>query len=181
MSRVLITGMSGTGKSAVIDELVTRGFRAIDADEGWSESGPEGDWIWIETRIQRLLSDEPSDDLFLSGCASNQGKFYPQFSHIILLSAPVDLIMQRLADRTNNTFGDSPTNACVCFRTFPQSNHYYGRHPAARSTRAFPSMRSSRRCCVSPGWQAPALLTELLRFVALESRFPAINRRSRWR
>jgi dephospho-CoA kinase len=104
MRRVLITGMSGTGKSAVIDELVARGFRAIDADEGWSENGSEGDWIWIETRIQRLLSDEP-DDLFLSGCASNQGKFYPQFSHIILLSAPVDLIMQRLADRTNNTFG----------------------------------------------------------------------------
>jgi dephospho-CoA kinase len=105
MRRVLIAGMSGTGKSAVIDELVTRGFRAIDADEGWSENGPEGDWIWIEARIHRLLSDEPSDDLFLSGCASNQGKFYPQFSHIILLSAPVDLIMQRLAARTNNTFG----------------------------------------------------------------------------
>ena len=108
MRRVLLTGMSGTGKSTVIDELVARGFLAIDADEGWSESGPEGDWVWIEDRIQRLLSDKPSDDLFLSGCASNQGKFYPQFSHIILLSAPVDLIMQRLADRRNNTFGKLP-------------------------------------------------------------------------
>jgi hypothetical protein len=53
MRRVLLTGMSGTGKSTVIDELVARGFRAIDADEGWSQSGPEGDWVWIEDRIQR--------------------------------------------------------------------------------------------------------------------------------
>ncbi len=36
--RVLITGMSGTGKSAVIQALAERGYRSVDADEaGWSE------------------------------------------------------------------------------------------------------------------------------------------------
>lgn len=108
MKRVLVTGMSGTGKSAVINDLATRGFRAIDADEGWSESGPEGDWIWFEDRILPLLSDDVSSVLFLGGCASNQGKFYPQFTHIVLLTAPVDLIMQRLTQRTSNTYGKMP-------------------------------------------------------------------------
>jgi dephospho-CoA kinase len=30
MKRVLITGMSGTGKSAVVEELAARGYRALD-------------------------------------------------------------------------------------------------------------------------------------------------------
>lgn len=38
MTRVLITGMSGTGKSTVIAELAARGYHVVDADEeGCSE------------------------------------------------------------------------------------------------------------------------------------------------
>ena len=88
MKRVLLTGMSGTGKSAVIGELAARGYNAVDADDGYSVSGPDGDWVWREDRIQSLLSSDAGNVLFLSGCATNQGKFYPQFDHIILLSAP---------------------------------------------------------------------------------------------
>ena len=33
MKRVLITGMSGTGKSTVIAELAARGYKAVDVDE----------------------------------------------------------------------------------------------------------------------------------------------------
>lgn len=32
LKRVLITGMSGTGKSTVIRELALRGYKAIDTD-----------------------------------------------------------------------------------------------------------------------------------------------------
>jgi dephospho-CoA kinase len=32
MKRVLLTGMSGTGKSSIIDRLVALGYRAVDLD-----------------------------------------------------------------------------------------------------------------------------------------------------
>jgi hypothetical protein len=85
MLRVLITGMSGTGKSTLIRELAALGYKAIDADDdGWSElrfvEGPPGtpqerEWVWVEERIDALLSTEDADVLFLSGCAVNQVKF----------------------------------------------------------------------------------------------------------
>ena len=55
MKRVLLTGMSGTGKSTVIRELAARGYKAVNGDDGWSEEGPDGDWVWREDRVQRLL------------------------------------------------------------------------------------------------------------------------------
>jgi dephospho-CoA kinase len=100
--------MSGTGKSTLIGELAARGYKAVDTDDGWSERGPDGDWVWREDRIQRLLSLEDADVLFLSGCATNQVKFYPQFDHIILLSAPAGVILDRLATRTSNSYGKDP-------------------------------------------------------------------------
>jgi shikimate kinase len=115
---VLLTGMSGTGKSTVIRELAARGYRAVDTDEGgWSRlvavggdelTGPGGgqDWVWREDRIDALLSTQ--DTLFVSGCAPNQVRFYPRFDHIILLTAPAAVLAERLATRTTNTFGRRP-------------------------------------------------------------------------
>jgi shikimate kinase len=115
--------MSGTGKSTVIRELGRRGYKAVDADcdefSEWVEvSGDVGasdspvesgrDWVWREDRIQDLLSTEDADVLFLSGCAQNMGKFLSQFDHVVLLSAPPDVIVERLAVRTNNPYGKHP-------------------------------------------------------------------------
>src|SRR5579859_950264 len=121
MKRVLITGMSGTGKSTLICALAARGYKAVDTDtDEWSEwvngadeldlSGTtsEPDWVWREDRIQLLMSTEDADVLFVSGCKSNQGKFYAQFDHIVLLSAPVRVLMERLATRTTNPYGKHP-------------------------------------------------------------------------
>ncbi len=38
----------------------------------------------------------------------NQGKFYAQFDHIVLLTAPAHTIVERLATRTTNPYGKRP-------------------------------------------------------------------------
>jgi dephospho-CoA kinase len=109
MKRVLLTGMSATGKSTLIKELASRGYKTVDMDDaGWSKHAPDGEWVWREDRVQRLLTTEDADALFVAGCASNQGRFYARFDHIILLSAPSDVIVERLASRTTNLFGKKP-------------------------------------------------------------------------
>ena len=123
MKRILITGISGTGKSTVIGTLAARGYQAIDADcDAFSEwvavsddAGTPGtpveadrDWVWRTDRMQALLSTEDADLLFVSGCAPNMGQFLPQFDHVILLSAPASVIVERLATRTNNAYGQRP-------------------------------------------------------------------------
>jgi len=103
--------MSGTGKSTLIRALAARGYAAVDTDsDEWSEwvvDPDDGapDWIWREDRIRHLLETEQGDALFVAGCKSNQGKFYPRFDHVVLLSAPTPLLLSRLATRTTNPYG----------------------------------------------------------------------------
>ncbi len=126
MKRILLTGMSATGKSTVTSALAARGYKAVDADSDefseWvavtNDSASAGtpveadrDWMWREDRIQALLATEDSDLLFVSGCAANMGRFLPQFDHVVLLSAPADVIIKRLAARTTNPYGKRPDEA----------------------------------------------------------------------
>jgi dephospho-CoA kinase len=108
VKRVLLTGMSGTGKSSIVRELVARGYRAVDTDDGWCETTPDGHQQWQVEAIQRLLDTDTADMLFVAGCEENQVNFYDQFDQILLLSAPVEVLRQRLASRTDNPFGKAP-------------------------------------------------------------------------
>jgi broad-specificity NMP kinase len=105
--RVLITGMSGTGKSSAIAALAALGYKAVDTDDGWCEPQPDGRQQWREDAIQALLDAEDTDVLFVAGCEENQVKFHSQFDHIILLSAPAEGLAHRLSTRTTNPFGKS--------------------------------------------------------------------------
>ena len=117
MKRVLITGMSGTGKSAVIEELAMRGYEGHDLDDPeWSEwvdahpadtlTPAEGkDWVWREDRVRALLSKPADGTVFVSGCAQNMATFFPLIDTVILLSAPVATIMERLEARTSGGYG----------------------------------------------------------------------------
>lgn len=75
--RILLTGMSGTGKSSVIGELAALGYKAIDADEGWCEPLPDSRQRWREDAIAGLLDTEDAEVLFIAGCEENQARFHP--------------------------------------------------------------------------------------------------------
>jgi shikimate kinase len=102
---VLVTGMSGSGKSTVLIELRRRGHRVIDTDDpGWiieteTEGGPEP--AWDLDRIQTLIDGHRTGWLFIAGCVANQRMIYDRFDAVVLLSAPVDVILDRVAVRAN--------------------------------------------------------------------------------
>ena len=108
MKRVLLTGMSGTGKSSVTQALAARGYRAVDTDDGWCEPLPDGRQRWREDAIEQLLAVEDAEVLFVAGCEENQVRFQPRFDVIILLSVPAEILAQRLASRTGNPYGQTP-------------------------------------------------------------------------
>jgi broad-specificity NMP kinase len=107
MRRVLVTGMSGTGKSTALVALAKRGFQVIETDEApWSEwSETDGGYVWREDLIAELLSRDGGPTLYVSGTVSNQGRFYPRFDAVVLLSAPLDVLLRRLETRTTNDYG----------------------------------------------------------------------------
>ncbi|MDQ0375934.1 AAA family ATPase [Cellulomonas humilata] len=103
MSRVLVTGMSGAGKSTLLDELSRRGHRTVDTDhDGWVTAAG----VWDEPRMTRLLATE--NEVVISGTVENQGHFYDRFEHVILLTAPLDVLLARVATRTTNPYGSTP-------------------------------------------------------------------------
>lgn len=116
MAKILITGMSGTGKSTALLELGHRGHRVVDTDsDDWCEwvtlrdqNGQiEHDWIWREDRMRDLLADHTTGMLYVAGCKSNQGKFYDQFDAVVLLSAPTEVLFERITARDTNDYGKS--------------------------------------------------------------------------
>jgi shikimate kinase len=105
--RVLVCGMSGTGKSTVGAELVARGHRAVDVDHGYVVPTADGRQLWDEPRIEALLH-EPADPIFVLGCEENAVRFFSRFDAIVLLSAPLEVLEHRLATRDTNRFGKDP-------------------------------------------------------------------------
>jgi len=103
MARVLVTGMSGAGKTTVLEELRRRGHTTVDTDyDGWEL--PNG--MWDEQRMDRLLASHR--DVVVSGTVENQGRFYDRFEHVVLLSAPLHVLVERVSTRTNNLYGTTP-------------------------------------------------------------------------
>ncbi len=77
-------------------------------EPGWSYFDADGNQLWDELRLQKAFDAAGDTPLFISGCEENQVRFYPQFTDIFLLSAPAEVISERLRIRTNNPFGKQP-------------------------------------------------------------------------
>src|SRR5690349_6967330 len=99
--------MSGTGKSSALAELARVGHRVVDTDDpGWIvERGAEP--LWDLGRVGALLDRRRAGRLFVAGCVANQRALYDRFDAVVLLSAPLDVILERVGDRAN-PFGSTP-------------------------------------------------------------------------
>ncbi|MCA0970807.1 AAA family ATPase [Halobacillus litoralis] len=109
MSIIFITGLSGVGKSSVLKRLERDGYAVVDTDYGYTtiETDGSAERVLDEEKINELLERHQGTDLFLSGCYSNQGKFYKHFDHVVLLKAELNIMMDRLDRRTSNHYGKS--------------------------------------------------------------------------
>ena len=106
-----MTGMSCAGKTTVLAVLGGRGLATIDTDyDDWVL--PDG--TWDEPRMDQLLADHR--DIVVSGTVSNQGSFYDRFEHVVLLSAPVQVLLGRVGTRTNNPYGREPEQRAEIIR-----------------------------------------------------------------
>src|ERR1700743_1583589 len=94
--------MSGTGKSTLLHVLAGRGHLTVGSDyDGWSLGDGAGD----ATRMSGLLDREP--DVVVAGTVDNQGDFYDRFDHIVLLSAPLGVLIERVSSRTTTPYGQT--------------------------------------------------------------------------
>ena len=110
MTAVLVTGMSGPGSrrrwpssragaTAWSTRTTATGRKKFRIPRRGSER------LWREDRIRALLAEPADGALFISGTVANQGRFYPLFDAIVLLSVPEDVLLDRVASRSTNDFG----------------------------------------------------------------------------
>lgn len=112
MAVILVTGMSGAGKSTALTELARRGIRVVDTDTGgWIENVPQADGrlepLWVPLRMDALLAEHEAtgEPLVIAGTVANQGLFRHRFDRVVLLSAPLATLLDRVARRAGNPFG----------------------------------------------------------------------------
>jgi len=102
--RVLVTGMSGVGKTTVVRELHCRGHVVIDTDDGWCVQHADGTQSWDLDRLRPQLEAE---SLVVAGCEENMVELLDAFDYIVLLVAPLEVLRARVESRTTNDFGKS--------------------------------------------------------------------------
>jgi adenylate kinase family enzyme len=128
MPLYLITGLPGSGKSTVCDELKRRGYEAYDGDHDhlahWFDqagniaqyAGEERTPEFLQTHtraipketIKEVAEKALKTDVFISNDPENEDELAPYFAHIFALILDEDAREQRVASRTNSTYGKLP-------------------------------------------------------------------------
>lgn len=109
----LVEGLSGAGKSAVYEELIRRGYKAISTDRGWAYHADPGiglpsrpithdTWMWDPKKaVSELESPEP-EVLFVCGSSRNRDLFLHYFTKVFNLRIDDDTMRRRLEARTDD-------------------------------------------------------------------------------
>ncbi len=104
MTILFITGLSGVGKSSALSEMSKRGFRTVDLDAGYMRY-QDSERLFDEARVKRLLEQHQESHLILAGTESSQGQFYPAFDEVILFTADLETMLDRIEKRQTNPYG----------------------------------------------------------------------------
>lgn len=108
----LIDGVSGTGKTAVCDELLRRGYQAIHGDRELkigpktdaTTSGPVPGYdlppLWDVAKVNALLANQDEAMTFLCGGCSNSSEFIDRLDGVFVLEVDdIDTVMRRIDER----------------------------------------------------------------------------------
>ena len=125
---VLVTGLPGSGKSAVYRRLVERGLEAFGLEEdGFCEvfsrttglavefptDRTDGDTEDLDVRIHRdriesLVAGSEGRTVYLCGGAGHEFEFWELLDRVIYLSTDDATLRRRLIERTDNSYGKTP-------------------------------------------------------------------------
>jgi broad-specificity NMP kinase len=128
---VYVTGISGSGKSAVCAELNRRGYEAHDTDRdenavwvnrttgevtavaGAADRSRPGwlldqEWRVVPSKVQALAGRADERLVFLCGSTANEDEVWHLFARVIYLAIDEQTLRDRLASRTSNDFGKAP-------------------------------------------------------------------------
>lgn len=105
------------GKSALVAAFRARGVAAIDMDEpGWAHHDADGNQHWNVERLEATMTAAGASPMVIAGCAETQVHFYPRCTHIVLLTAPREVMLERIRTRTDHSYGKQPEELAEILR-----------------------------------------------------------------
>jgi dephospho-CoA kinase len=129
MSLIYVTGVAGSGKSAVQSELERLGYPAFDVDQpeiGAAHNNksnqivavPDANhrtqewfaahsWRILRQPVEKLKHEYENSVVFLCGTAGNEKDMSDLFDKVLLLDIDEVTLRQRIASREDNDYGKS--------------------------------------------------------------------------
>lgn len=125
---ILVTAVSGTGKSTVCKALQELGYDAIDIESlnglhelvdektgeiipGSMEQISEGiDWNCNLGKLEKLIESQSTDLVFYCGGMSNTDDAWNAFSSVVVLTVSDQTTEYRLSNRKSGEFGNTQLN-----------------------------------------------------------------------